>query len=186
MTHICKHQSQKKNLQSCALSKDSDQPAQSRSLIRIFTGYIWDSQWFFFFIRTTKTLIRLHGCAGWFESSLGAHVRRYGFSQFRTYVEISLPWWICLTFSGADSFIYLHISNFNAFNTLQKERISRLILYSVPWSVRVAERLGLPTSEQGVPGSNPTGGEIQSMTKGHFTAHIAFDSHASVVSIWLK
>ena len=32
-----------------------------------------------FFMRTTKTLIRLRGCAGWSESSLGAHVRRYIF-----------------------------------------------------------------------------------------------------------
>ena len=32
-----------------------------------------------FFMRTTKTLIRLCGCAGWFESSLGAYVRRYVF-----------------------------------------------------------------------------------------------------------
>ena len=28
-------------------------------------------------MRTTKTLIRLCGCAGLFESSLGAHVERY-------------------------------------------------------------------------------------------------------------
>ena len=28
-----------------------------------------------FFLRTTKIMIRLHGCAGWFESSLGTHVR---------------------------------------------------------------------------------------------------------------
>ena len=29
-----------------------------------------------FFMRTTWTLIRLRECAGWFESSLGAHVKR--------------------------------------------------------------------------------------------------------------
>ena len=29
----------------CAPSEDSDQPAHSRSLIRIFTGHILDSQW---------------------------------------------------------------------------------------------------------------------------------------------
>ena len=29
------------------------------------------------FMRTTKTLIRLRGCAGWSECSLGAFVRRY-------------------------------------------------------------------------------------------------------------
>ena len=30
-----------------------------------------------FFMRTMKTLIRLRGCAGWSESSMAAHVRRY-------------------------------------------------------------------------------------------------------------
>ena len=29
------------------------------------------------FLRTTKTLIRLRGCAVWFGCSLGAHIRRY-------------------------------------------------------------------------------------------------------------
>ena len=33
-----------------------------------------------FFTRTTKTLIRLRRCAGWFESTLGEYVRRYVFS----------------------------------------------------------------------------------------------------------
>ena len=33
------------------------------------------------FMRTTKTLIRPHWCSGWFESSLGAHIRRYVFSR---------------------------------------------------------------------------------------------------------
>ena len=32
-----------------------------------------------FFMRTTKTLTRLRGNAGWFESSLDAHIRRYVF-----------------------------------------------------------------------------------------------------------
>ena len=31
------------------------------------------------FMRTTKSLIRLRGCEGWFEFLLGAHFRRYGF-----------------------------------------------------------------------------------------------------------
>ena len=34
-----------------------------------------------YFMRITKILIRLRGCAGWFESSLGAHVRKYDFSR---------------------------------------------------------------------------------------------------------
>ena len=29
-----------------------------------------------FFMRTTKSLLRLRGCAGWFESTLCAHVRK--------------------------------------------------------------------------------------------------------------
>ena len=59
----------------CAPSDDSDQPAHPRSPMWIFTGriYGWPMMQGFF-MRTTKTLIRLRGCAGWFESSLGAHV----------------------------------------------------------------------------------------------------------------
>ena len=52
-------------------SEVSDQPAHSSSLIRIFTGHILDSQ------RCKVTSCgqwTLHGCAGWSESSLEAHV----------------------------------------------------------------------------------------------------------------
>ena len=55
------------------LRVDSDQPAHSCSLIRIFTWHILQG----FFIGTTKITIRLHGWAGWFESS--AYVKRYIF-----------------------------------------------------------------------------------------------------------
>ena len=34
-----------------------------------------------FVTRTTKTLIRPRGCAGWLESSLGAHIRKYVFRR---------------------------------------------------------------------------------------------------------
>ena len=41
------------------------------------------------FMRTTKTLMNLRGCAGWFESSLGATVSRYiFFSQAETHILI--------------------------------------------------------------------------------------------------
>ena len=62
--------------------EDSDQPAHSRILIRIFTWYILDSLEckVSFFMRTPKTQISLRGCAGWFESSFGTHVRRYVFA----------------------------------------------------------------------------------------------------------
>ena len=39
------------------------------------------------------------------------------------------------------------------------------------WSVRVAERLALPTSHHGVAGSNPAEGEILPEPKRRFTAH---------------
>ena len=53
----------------CAPSEDSDQPGHPPSLIRVFAvpdqpGHPP--------LRTAKTLIRLGGCLGWSESSLGA------------------------------------------------------------------------------------------------------------------
>ena len=42
-----------------------------------------------FFMRTTMTLIRLRGCAGWSESSLGAHARRYVFSCCDSYGKMT-------------------------------------------------------------------------------------------------
>ena len=59
----------------CAPCEDSDQPAHWRRLIRIVTGRIFGYP-------------RMHvfhadnGCASGFESSLGAHVRRYVFSTW--------------------------------------------------------------------------------------------------------
>ena len=39
-----------------------------------------------FFLRTMKTLIRLRGCSGWFVSTWGAYVRKYGsYIQFIKY-----------------------------------------------------------------------------------------------------
>ena len=62
----------------CAPSEDSDQPAHLRSLIRIFPWRSLDSQGCKdLFKRTKKPLIRLCACAGWFESLLGTHVRKY-------------------------------------------------------------------------------------------------------------
>ena len=40
-------------------------------------------------MRTTKTLIRLRGCAGWFESSLGANVRWYVFGLLGSFFDYS-------------------------------------------------------------------------------------------------
>ena len=46
----------------------------------------------------------------------------------------------------------------------------KLPLFSYCWSVRVAERLALPTSGHGVAGSNPAGGEILPVPKRRFIA----------------
>ena len=52
----------------CAPSEDSDQPAHPINLVRVFAVHmkkVWVE-------RTAKTLIRLGGCPGWSESSMGA------------------------------------------------------------------------------------------------------------------
>ena len=45
-----------------------------------------------------------------------------------------------------------------------------LLITPYLWSVRVAERLALPTSDHGVAGSNPAGGEILPEPKRRFIA----------------
>ena len=57
----------------CASSEDSDQPGHPPSLIRGFAVHM-KKPWVlsYPFERTVKTLIRLGGCPGWSESSLGA------------------------------------------------------------------------------------------------------------------
>ena len=51
--------------------------AQSDQNLRC--SHFWQPRMQIFFKKTTKTLIRLRGYPGWFESSFGAHVRRYVF-----------------------------------------------------------------------------------------------------------
>ena len=58
-------------------SEDSDQPAHSFSLIRIFTGHNLVSQGCNFFSCGRRRLIRLRSCAGISESVLGANVSWY-------------------------------------------------------------------------------------------------------------
>ena len=60
-----------------AQSENSNQSAHS--LVRIFSAHFGKSRVQSFFVRTTKTLFRLRGCASWFEPSLGAHGIRYVF-----------------------------------------------------------------------------------------------------------
>ena len=70
-----------------ATREDSDQPALSHSLIRIFIGLIWDSQKCRFFMRTVKTLIRWHRC----DVSVGRTCLKVPFSALRL-VSWILTW----------------------------------------------------------------------------------------------
>ena len=56
----------------CAPSENSDQSGSQVFFMRT-AKKTWEPGWSVFFMRTAKTLIRLGGCPGWSESSLGAH-----------------------------------------------------------------------------------------------------------------
>ena len=78
----------------CAPSEDSDQPGHPPSLIRVFAVRLRTRA---FFMQTAKTLIRLGGCPGWSESTLGAHAIllvlscRGSFSLCLQYVAMPQP-----------------------------------------------------------------------------------------------
>ena len=56
-----------------APSEDSDQPAHPPSLIRVFDCAQWVGKDPNFLHPDSENLIRLGGCPGWSESSLGEH-----------------------------------------------------------------------------------------------------------------
>ena len=58
-------------------------PAHLRSLIRVVTDCLFDNQGW----NTTMTQIKLCGCVGWFESSLGSTVRRYVFWCYGSFIS---------------------------------------------------------------------------------------------------
>ena len=72
-------------LSTCVLSEDSNKPAHSHSLIRIYTGHILNSQGCKVSSCRQQRLIDC-ACTGCFESLLCVHVRRYVFSRRRPYV----------------------------------------------------------------------------------------------------
>ena len=63
----------------CAPSEDSDQ---------IFTGHILYRQWYKVASCGQRWLLRLRGCASWFESSLGA-CQKVGFMTLRLFSEVA-------------------------------------------------------------------------------------------------
>ena len=57
----------------CAPSEDSDLPVHPPGLIRVFAVRMKKAWVLSYPLSTAKTLIRLGGCPGWSESSVGAH-----------------------------------------------------------------------------------------------------------------
>ena len=57
----------------CAASEDSDQPGHPPSLIRVFYVRMKKAWVLSYPLSAQRRLIRLGGCPGWSESSLGAH-----------------------------------------------------------------------------------------------------------------
>ena len=86
----------------CASSADADHPTQSECSLKA-SGLPRMQN---FLMRTTNIVIRLHVCAGWFESLLNAHVRRnhYGNMPIPIYRKFHLQ---KLKKKNSDSF---HIS----------------------------------------------------------------------------
>ena len=58
----------------CVASEDSDQPGHPPSLIRVFAFRLKKAWVLSYPLSAQRRLIRLGGCPGWSESSLGAHL----------------------------------------------------------------------------------------------------------------
>ena len=81
-------QRQKTYLRTCIPSEDSDQPAHSRSLIRIFTGSILDSQGCKVCSSGQRRLWSVrHDAQVLLSSSLGTYVKRLIISPRGSYIE---------------------------------------------------------------------------------------------------
>ena len=72
-TELFERAHDKSNKMSCAPSKDSDQPGHLPSLIRVFAVRLKKLWVLSYPLSSQKRLIRLGGCPGWSESSLGTH-----------------------------------------------------------------------------------------------------------------
>ena len=70
----------------CAPSEYSDEPGHPPSLIRVFVLHSMGSKGPQFSSRGQRRLIRLGGCPGWSESSLGAHAILLGLSWDGSYL----------------------------------------------------------------------------------------------------
>ena len=107
----------KPNIRKCTVwhvpSEDSDQLANFHILILIFTGCILEAKDVKFLHGIHQRLIRVHRCAGWFESVLGAHLSEDTFSyvaphlcSFGMLLVLHSSRW--LTYSKDTFLLFLH------------------------------------------------------------------------------
>ena len=96
----------KTNKMTCALSVDSDQPGLPPRLIRVFAVRMKNAWVLSYPLSAQQRLIKLGGCSGWSESSLGAHVillvlsaqmnyYLHTFSTFATFITLDLSTKMC-------------------------------------------------------------------------------------------
>ena len=161
------------NLRTCAPSEDSDQPAQLRSLIRIFTGRI---------LGCNVSYEDSHQTA-WMRRLIWVYVRRTC-----SHVEAH----IMIRYMGKESVCHMRTAKAKVSPSLLRSRqgllspltyFTEYIVDFVSRSARVAVWLALPTSHHEVLSSNPAGGEIQLMTAFRYWA---FHYHPYIISIGLK
>ena len=88
----------KTNKMACALSEDSYQPGHPLSLIRVFAVRM-KKPWALSYILTAqRSLIRLGGCPGWSEPSLGAQVSLFCHVAAHFFF-VSLLFWVRLVYN---------------------------------------------------------------------------------------
>ena len=119
-------------------------PAHPYTLIRVFVVhmkkafYPWLSK-----MRSVMILISLCECAGWSESSLGAHVRRYVFwscSSCASLIQQTTNWWYFSYFSQKKVFdILCKLSQLETIcmkcQILISRNIRKIFWYVVCWKI---------------------------------------------------
>ena len=86
-----------------APSEDSDQPGHPPSLIRVFAVRMKKAWVLSYQLSAQRRLIRLGGCPGWSESSLGAHSFCWfchEVAQIQCHSSILSAWSVCVSTSG--------------------------------------------------------------------------------------
>ena len=91
----------KTNKMACAPSEDSDQPGHPTGLIRVFAVHMKKAWVLSYSMNAQRRLIRLGGCPGWSESSLGAqsfweeYARKRICNDCSVQIEYSVTWDNC-------------------------------------------------------------------------------------------